>query len=69
MRWRTHNEATLRMWHDYFCWRPIKVYSTWVWLERVRRKGTLHTTARLGPVVGQRMTWEYDFPEMQGRTR
>jgi hypothetical protein len=68
MRWRTNNEVTLRLWHDYFCWRPVKVYNTWVWLERVKRRGTLHTVeSSLFVSPASRWTWEYQLPEKWGR--
>lgn len=25
-------------WHIWFAWYPVKAGSTWVWLEKVRRK-------------------------------
>ncbi len=64
MRVRTHNEVTLRLWHDHFAWLPVRVRDTWVWLERVKRKGVLH----IG-IMQQRewMTWEYELPEIWGR--
>lgn len=72
MRWRTHNEVTLRLWHDCFCLRPRKVGNTWVWMETVKRKGVLHVATKysrltLNGRVVRSMTWEYMMPEQYGR--
>ncbi len=67
MRWRTHNEVTLRLWHSKFAWLPVRVYNTWVWLEIVKRKGTLHWTDATQDRDARRwMTWEYMMPEDYG---
>ncbi len=74
MRFRTHNEVTMRLWHDHFAWLPVKARNTWVWLETVKRKGTLHCERGVwGTGLGEYepgrswMTWEYELPEICGR--
>lgn len=36
MRWKP--KPPNRDWHRWFAWRPVKLGSTWVWLEVIERK-------------------------------
>jgi len=72
VRYRTHNEVTLRLWHDHFALFPVKVHNTWVWLETVKRKGTYHYVAEPVVIPGIRyewMEWEYELPEIWKASR
>ena len=64
MRWRQHNECTLRLWHDCFVIWPRKVHNTWVAFETIKRKGTLYSKYRSGRPCREWVTWEYEFPEV-----
>jgi hypothetical protein len=49
-------------WHVWFAWKPVKIGTYWVWLERVYRKGMerwTHTHGHACPVIHS-WTWEYD---------
>jgi hypothetical protein len=62
------NDITKQLWHDHYTWLPTLVGGTWVWLETVKRKGTLHTLDagfRTGP--DQWWQWQYMLPEDWGR--
>ncbi len=73
MRFRTHNDVTLRLWHDFFVVWPRKVGNTWVAFETIRRKGILHTRRHVDPQgyvsFSHYMEWEYLFPELKGGHR
>lgn len=59
MRWASRAERRAKaqqQWHRWFAWYPTYVDGTYVWLERVYRKGVLHHCA-YGD--GAYMTFEY----------
>ncbi len=71
MRWRRHNDVSLRFGHRWFAWYPVTTDSgVSVWLENVIRKGTLHTRRdgfwyqglRAHEGTKHAWTWEYQLP-------
>jgi len=32
-------DHTVKKWHEWFAWRPVKVNGKWIWLKKIYRKG------------------------------
>lgn len=63
MRWITKEArlqkyyGSIREWRLWFAWTPIRIGSTWVWLENVERRGEKKSWFK------KSVTWSYRFIE------